>query len=92
MKTSAQVTAWYSHLESDIASSLTSKPLGPYYLGLRYSNSRLNARSAGMHDFSINHPPTLNTYKMSHEDRIKKALAELESCLKPNYSELARKY
>jgi len=28
---------------------------------------------------------------MSYEERIKKALADLESCSKPNYSELAKK-
>ena|SRR5439155_19339536 len=29
---------------------------------------------------------------MTHEDRMRKALAELESSSKPNYSALARKY
>src|SRR5439155_14308124 len=29
---------------------------------------------------------------MTHEDRMRKALAELESSSKPNYSTLARKY
>jgi len=29
---------------------------------------------------------------MSHEERIKKALAKLESSSSPNYSEIAQKY
>ena len=29
---------------------------------------------------------------MTHEERMQKALANLESYLKPNYSELAKKY
>ncbi|KAF4628491.1 hypothetical protein G7Y89_g9665 [Cudoniella acicularis] len=37
-------------------------------------------------------PSTLNTYNMSYEDRMQKALAELESSSKPNYAVTARKY
>jgi hypothetical protein len=37
-------------------------------------------------------PTTLNPYNMAHEERIRKALAEIESCSKPNYSAIARKY
>ena len=29
---------------------------------------------------------------MAHEERMRKALAEIESCSKPNYSAIARKY
>jgi hypothetical protein len=29
---------------------------------------------------------------MTHEERMKKALADLESCSKPNYAKLAKKY
>ena len=56
---------------------------------ISYSISRRNARSTEMHAFSPTKPPTLKTYKMLHEERIKKALAKLESSLSPNYSEIA---
>jgi len=42
-----------------------------------------------MHAFSPTKLPTLKTYKMSHKEYIKKALAELESSSSPNYSEIA---
>jgi hypothetical protein len=45
-----------------------------------------------MHALSKYNSPSLNTHKMGHEDDIKKALAEIESCSKPNYSEIAEKY
>ena len=45
-----------------------------------------------MRAFLPHHSPTSNTHKMAHEDRMRKALAELESYLKPNYSAIARKY
>jgi hypothetical protein len=47
---------------------------------------RLNAH------FPINHPLSLNTYKMVNEDNIKKALAETESSKASNYTIIARKY
>src|ERR1700716_399994 len=33
--------------------------------------------------------PSLNTHKMVNEDNMKKALAEIESSLKPNYAQIA---
>jgi hypothetical protein len=45
-----------------------------------------------MHALSRHNSPSLNTHKMGYEDDMKKALAEAESCSKPNYSEIAEKY
>jgi hypothetical protein len=45
-----------------------------------------------MNALSRYNPPSLNTYKMGYEDNMKKALAEVESCSKLNYSEIAEKY
>ena len=45
-----------------------------------------------MHALPINHPLSLNTYKMVNEDDMKKALAEIESSKAPDYAIIARKY
>jgi hypothetical protein len=45
-----------------------------------------------MYALPINHPLSLNTYKMVNEDDIKKALAEIESSKAPDYTIIARKY
>jgi hypothetical protein len=44
---------------------------------------RLKAR------FYLYNTTTLETHKMTNEEAIKKALAELELSLKPNYTEIA---
>jgi hypothetical protein len=36
--------------------------------------------------------PTSIRYKMTHEEHMQKALAKLESSLKPNYATIAKKY
>jgi hypothetical protein len=45
-----------------------------------------------MRAFLPHHSPTSDTHKMTHEDRMRKTLAELESFSKPNYSAIAKKY
>jgi hypothetical protein len=50
-----------------------------------------------MNDYSISrffslHTHYLNTHKMTRDERMRKALAELESCSKPNYVTVAEKY
>jgi Tc5 transposase DNA-binding domain len=45
-----------------------------------------------MQDFPSYTSPSLNTHKMVNEDDMKKALAEIESSSKPNYTEIAQKH
>jgi hypothetical protein len=50
------------------------------------SSPRLKAR------FYLYNTTTYETHKMTNEEAMKKALAELESSSKPNYTEIAKKY
>ncbi len=61
-------------------------------MDLAYSTARLNARSTWMHAFFADELPALNTHKMTHEERMREALAELESYSRPNYAAIAKKY
>jgi transposase-like protein len=45
-----------------------------------------------MQDFPSYTSPSSNTHKMVNEDDMKKALAEIESSSKPNYTEIAKKH
>jgi hypothetical protein len=58
----------------------------------RYSISRLKARPGQKLEFRPKTPPPLKTRKMTHEQDMKAALAELEASSKPNYTEIAEKY
>jgi hypothetical protein len=45
-----------------------------------------------MHTLQIHHSLSLNNNKMVNEQDMQKALAEIESSLTPNITEIAKKY
>jgi hypothetical protein len=45
-----------------------------------------------MHTLQIHHSLSLNNNKMVNEQDMQKALAEIESSLAPNITEIAKKY